>query len=69
MTVSLVKWRAVMGNLNCQVVVIPKNHLSNESKNVICLFEILLVCSLLVWHWNLNSLSAHDFSKLTHNFI
>ena len=104
MTVSLVQWRAVIGIFNFQGVTIPKNHLCNLSKNLICLFEILLVCwhyfesafiflltltyiflllqchgnielnpgpqklkpkSLLVCHWNLNSLSAHNFSKFT----
>ena len=104
MTVSLVQWRAVIGIFNCQGVTIPKNHLCNLSKNLICLCEIFLVCwhyfesalfflltlayiflllqchgdielnqgpqelkakSLLVCHWNLNSLSAHNFSKLT----
>ena len=104
MTVSLVQWRAVIGIFNFQGVTIPKNHLCNLSKNLICLFKILLVCwhyfesafiflltltyiflllqchgnielnpgpqklkpkSLLVCHWNLNSLSAHNFSKLT----
>ena len=104
MTISLVQWRAVIGIFNCQGLTIPKNHLCNLSKILICLFEILLVCwhyfesaiiflltltymflplqyhgdielnpgpqklkskSLLVCHWNLNSLSAYNFSKLT----
>ena len=100
----MVQWRAVTGIFNCQGGTIPKNYLCNLSKNLIRLFEILLVCwqyfeyafiflltltyiflllqchgdievnpgpqklkpkSLLVCHWNLNSLSAHNFSKLT----
>ena len=104
MTVSLVLWRAVIGIFNRQDVTIPKNHLCNLSKNLFCLFEILLVCwyyfesafifsltltyifrllqchghielnpgrqklkpkSLLVCHWNRNSLFTHNFSKLT----
>ena len=47
MTVSFVHWRAVIGIYNCQGVRIPQNHLHNLSKNLICLFEILLVC----WHY------------------
>ena len=93
-----------IGLFHCQGVTIPTNHLCNLSKNLICLFEILLVCwhyfecaliflltltsiflflqchgdtelnpgpqklkpkSSLVCHWNLNSLSVHNFSKLT----
>ena len=100
----MVQWRAVTGIFNCQGETIPKNHLCNLSKNLIRLFEILLVCwqyfgcafiflltltyiflllqchgdielnpgqqklkpkSLLVCYWNLNSLSADNFSKLT----
>ena len=100
----MVQWRAVTGIFNCQGGTIPKNHLCNLSKNLIRLFEILLVCwqyfeyafiflltltyiflflqchgdievnsgpqklkpkSLLVCHWNLNSLSDHNFSKFT----
>ena len=105
MTVSLVHWSAVIGIFNCQGVTIPKNHLCNLSKNLISLFEILLVCwhyfesafiflpaltyiflllqchgdielnpgpqklkakSLLVCHWNHNSLSAR-FSQNLHS--
>ena len=104
MMVSLVQCSAVIRIFNCQGVTIPKNHLCSLSKNLICLFKILLVCwhyfesafifllaltyiflllqchgdielnpgpqkvktkSLFVCHWNLNSLSAHNFSKLT----
>ena len=104
MTVSLVQWHAVIGIFNCQSEAISKNNLCNLSKNLTCLFEILLVCwhyfesafiflltlihiflllkchgdielnpgpqkfkakSVLVCHWNLNSLSDHNFSKLT----
>ena len=100
----MVQWRAVIGIFKYQGVTVPKNHLCNLSKSLICLFEILLVCwyyfeiafiflltliyiflllqchgdielnpgpqklkakSFLVSNWNLNSLSAHTFSKLT----
>ena len=44
MTVNLVQQRAVIGIFNCQGVTFPKNNLCNLPKNLICLFEILLVC-------------------------
>ena len=47
MTVSLVQWCAVIGIFNCQGVTIPNIHLCNLCNNLICLFEILLVC----WHY------------------
>ena len=41
-------WLGLMACIfNCQGVTIPKNHLCNLSKILICLFEILLAC----WHY------------------
>ena len=48
---------------NCVGVTVPKNPLCNLSKNLICLFEILLVC----WHYI--ECASISLLKLTYMFL
>ena len=69
MPVNLNQYRGVVGVFNCKYSMVKnyQYHYSQYTGNFICILHILLKScqSFSICHWNLNSISAHNFTKLS----